>query len=170
MREREAALLRLGFGCRETFSCLGDVFSINWMRDAANLTQTVGAQIDLVTNETAVPRAHTDPNHISHPQQYGDTTIRADQIGMFEGSPQSQHGKYSLCSSSTRHLLAAFLLLFSPCCPNESPCCLLEYFGFFLGYLEACYDTQPCINCTHSHYRMPGRMTRTVCCSDSSSA
>ena len=103
----------MAFGCRETFSCLGDVFSINWMRDAANLTQTVGAQIDLVTNETAVPRAHTDPNHISHPQQYGDTTIRADQIGMFEGSAQFQHGKYSLCSSSTRHLLATFLLLFS---------------------------------------------------------
>ena len=64
-------------GDREAFSCLGDVFSINWIVAATSGGGgTVGAQVALVANETANGQT-LNPHHNSHVQVYGDNSIRA---------------------------------------------------------------------------------------------
>lgn len=64
-------------------SCLGDLFSINWLEDAdvANFKlETVQEQVDKVKKET----------NKSHVQQFGDrTTIPREVIGEFEGTEGS---------------------------------------------------------------------------------
>jgi len=75
---------------RETFSCLGDIFSINWMLDAAssNLAlETIGQQIDKVANLTL--HMHTPPSHVV---QSGDASIRNETTGQFEAN----HTSYQL--------------------------------------------------------------------------
>lgn len=76
---------------RETFSCLGDVMSINWMLDAAaakTSTETVGSQIEAVSNQTALN--HTlNIHHNSHVEQFGDMAIRAQMLAEFQGSGSS---------------------------------------------------------------------------------
>jgi len=60
-------------------SCLGDEFSVHWMEDsdaAAFGSETVKKQVDKVTRETKK----------SHVQQYGDSSLDSEVIGMFEGS------------------------------------------------------------------------------------
>ena len=67
---------------RETFSCLGDVFTIAWMLDAALGTsgESVGAQIDHAI--AAATAMHTPP---SHPMQFGNSSLRAEAVAIFEG-------------------------------------------------------------------------------------
>jgi len=76
---------------RETFSCLGDVMSINWMVDASaakTSIETVASQIDTVSNETALN--HTlNRDHNSHVEQFGDMSIRAEMLAEFQGPGSS---------------------------------------------------------------------------------
>ena len=74
-------------GDREAFSCLGDVFSINWIVAATSGGGgTVGAQVALVANETANGQT-LNPHHNSHVQVYGDNSIRAAPARSFQGAP-----------------------------------------------------------------------------------
>jgi legumain len=61
---------------RQTY--LGDVFSVNWMQDSeaeAGTSETVGQQIDVVTQKT----------NTSHVCQYGDTSMDSDMLSVFQG-------------------------------------------------------------------------------------
>jgi len=75
---------------RETFSCLGDIFSIDWMLDSsfARLTaEKVGAQVDRVAKEVKVGRLPQPGSHVS---QYGNHTLRNQTLSVFQGPGKSQ--------------------------------------------------------------------------------
>jgi legumain len=71
----------------EINSCLGDLYSINWMEnsDAVGPSETLEAQFILVQNETTQ----------SHVMQYGDVTWTSEATGDYigEGSKHSKHAK-----------------------------------------------------------------------------
>ena len=73
---------------RETFSCLGDVFSINWMLDTVTShpeLRTIGNQVDLVSNQTS--HLHIlNRDHNSHVQTFGDMSIRSMLMSSFQGN------------------------------------------------------------------------------------
>jgi legumain len=62
---------------KELNSCLGDLYSVNWMEnaDSVGMSETLEAQYELVVNLTTE----------SHVMQYGDLTYTSDQIGNFMG-------------------------------------------------------------------------------------
>jgi len=77
----------------ELQSCLGDLYSVNWMENA----DSVGMSETLEDQYTAVKAATTE----SHVMQYGDQTYTTDPIGDFMGQPNST------LSTSRRHGAAA---------------------------------------------------------------
>jgi legumain len=81
---------------KELNTCLGDLFSVNWMQDAdaANVSQeTLQQQFENVKKTTSK----------SHVMQYGDLTFTAETIGEFEGEKQSQHASSTLYYESQHH-------------------------------------------------------------------
>ncbi|KAL3108020.1 hypothetical protein niasHT_014026 [Heterodera trifolii] len=63
--------------------CLGDLFSVNWMRDSAkaNLSkETLRVQFEIVRKKT----------NESHVMKYGDLTIQSENIAEFMGKKQAQ--------------------------------------------------------------------------------
>ena len=100
---------------RETFSCLGDVFTISWMLDAALGTsdESVGVQIDRTIAATTA--LHTPP---SHPMQFGNSSLRAEAVALFEGDatppPRVRAGAAEPMAGvvSARDVRHVFFLLF----------------------------------------------------------
>ena len=90
---------------RETFSCLGDVFSINWVLDRISSgIKTVGEQISLVSNQTA--HLHVlNRDHNSHVQMFGDMSIQSMMLSSFQGnislSVESTHAVATLAAASS---------------------------------------------------------------------
>ena len=82
---------------RETFSCLGDVFTIAWMLDASLGTslETVGAQIDRAVAATTA--MHTPP---SHPMQFGNASMRAEAVAIFEGAAKPLGGASAVVTAA----------------------------------------------------------------------
>jgi len=70
---------------QEMNSCLGDLYSVNWMEDAdkqsPKMDETLEIQFEVVQNET-------DQSHV---MQYGDITFTSERIGDFEGETQSHN-------------------------------------------------------------------------------
>jgi len=66
---------------KELNSCLGDLYSVNWMEnaDTVGVAETLEAQFELVRNITTE----------SHVMQYGDLSFTSDPIGNFMGDKTS---------------------------------------------------------------------------------
>ena len=86
---------------RETFSCLGDVFSINWIFDRISSDiKTVGEQITLISNQTA--NLHVlNRDHNSHVQVFGDMSIKSMLISSFQGNISLPVDKISASTSTS---------------------------------------------------------------------
>jgi len=71
----------------EIGSCLGDLYSVNWMEDAdsAGLHQTIEAQMSYVVNMTTQ----------SHVMEYGDLTLKPLPTGDFEGNGIERSARFS---------------------------------------------------------------------------
>jgi len=69
----------------ELGSCLGDLYSVNWMEDAdkqsPSMSETLENQFEVVKNET----------DMSHVTQYGELDWTSDTIGDFEGESTKIH-------------------------------------------------------------------------------
>lgn len=66
-------------GNKDMGTCLGDLFSINWMEDTdshSDMTETLQTQIATVKRETSK----------SHVQVFGDTSFQTEPIGDFQGA------------------------------------------------------------------------------------
>jgi len=64
---------------KELKSCLGDLYSINWMEnsDELGMNQTLSEQFDIVLKKTSK----------SHVMEYGDKSFKSDPIGYYQGGP-----------------------------------------------------------------------------------
>jgi legumain len=64
---------------KELRSCLGDLYSVTWMEDTDTngYNQSIGTQFDTVKRLTTK----------SHVMEYGDTSIKSDQVGQYLGNP-----------------------------------------------------------------------------------
>jgi len=72
----------------ELGSCLGDLYSVNWMQnsDSVGPAETLEAQFVIVQNETTQ----------SHVMQYGDQTWTSEATGDYIGEGSHHHSKKSL--------------------------------------------------------------------------
>ena len=75
---------------KELNSCLGDLYSVNWMEnaDAVGKTETLEAQYTLVKKLT----------NLSHVMQYGNQSYTSDPIGNFLGDTTKQDNKIETAS------------------------------------------------------------------------
>merc|ERR1711991_782936 len=67
-------------------SCLGDLFSVNWMEDSDSedvTSETLKAQADVVTTKT-------DKSKV---MQWGDLSFQTDKVSEFQGDKSSEGSK-----------------------------------------------------------------------------
>jgi len=82
---------------KEIRSCLGDLYSVNWMEDSdvslGQQNQTLGGQFDKVVRLTSK----------SHPLEFGDSTdFRPELINNFQGSTDAGRGRIQLPPTAGR--------------------------------------------------------------------
>lgn len=81
----------------EEFStCLGDLYSVSWMENAelADLTrETVGDQVDLVTQRTSNNFTYVQGSHV---MEYGQAKVKKEKAGDYEGMLHNGKQQYPL--------------------------------------------------------------------------
>jgi len=84
-------------------SCLGDLFSVNWLENAykeSMVVETLELQYDIVKKETTKSQA----------LQWGDLSFTSESIGEFEASlnmlkPQKKHGFWNNLKNAAKDIL-----------------------------------------------------------------
>ncbi|KAF4660929.1 hypothetical protein FOL47_006909 [Perkinsus chesapeaki] len=89
---------------REIGTCLGDLFSVNWMEDSElhyklKINETIEKQVKIVAHET----------NLSHVEQFGDSSLAQLQVTDFQGTTNSIAGSELSVSPPGVALLSEFL-------------------------------------------------------------